>query len=514
MFLNQINGCNLTMKILRAIIYVLIVLTAIPLLLVNYGPPGVATTSKVALNAVFGYGGDEPSAMTVRQQLKAVDGFRLDLYATGLGKIRFMYATQVGDILVSRPASGEVLILTADANGDGSPDEIGVLLTDLTRPHGIDYLDGWLYVAESNAVGRIAFDAVSGTVSGVYTRVVTGLGDNGNHWTKTLRAGSDGWLYLSSGSTCNVCEEEDPQRASVMRFKPDGSELAIYATGLRNSVGLDWAPWSNELFGTDNGRDLLGDDFPPCELNNIVAGGFYGWPYINTSTLDPDYGDKLPADAPENRLPAHEFRAHNAPLGIRFLRHSTLAGFERSALVALHGSWNRSVPEGYKVVMLKWQPDGTIVESDFVSGFLQDGNLLGRPVDVTETRDGSIYISDDYSGSIYRVLPDDGLESSFTLLAGVQQMNAGVGVLDGYNAQARASLADQGAQLYQQFNCAACHQPTSHMQLKALGERYNTVSLADFFSAPTPPMPAFPLTAEQREALAVYLFDQELKAAH
>lgn len=502
------------MRILRAIIYVLIVLMATPFLLVHYGPPGVATTSKVALNALFGYGGDEPSAEIVRQQLDVADGFRLDLYATGLGKIRFMYATEAGDILVSRPRSGEVLILKADANRDGSPDEVSVLLGDLTRPHGIDYLDGWLYVAESNAVGRIAFDAASGKVSGDYTRVLTGLGDKGNHWTKTLRAGSDGWLYLSSGSTCNVCEEEDPQRASVMRFKPDGSELTIYATGLRNSVGLDWAPWSNELFGTDNGRDLLGDDFPPCELNKIVEGGFYGWPYINTSTLDPDYGAKLPADSPENLLPDHEFMAHNAPLGIRFLRHSTLAGFERSALVALHGSWNRSVPDGYKVVVLKWQPDGTIVESDFVSGFLQNGNLLGRPVDVTEARDGSIYISDDYSGSIYRVLPDDGLGSSFTLPAAVQQMDTGVGVLDGYNAQERASLAAQGEQLYQQFNCAACHQPASQMALEALGERYNAASLADFFSAPTPPMPAFPLSAEQREALAVYLFDQELKAAH
>ncbi|MEX1667092.1 PQQ-dependent sugar dehydrogenase [Zhongshania arctica] len=502
------------MRILRSIIYVLIVLMATPFLLVHYGPSGVATTSKVALNALFGYGGDEPSADIVRQQLDVADGFRLDLYATGLGKIRFMYATEAGDILVSRPRSGEVLILKADANRDGSPDDVSVLLSDLTRPHGIDYLNGWLYVAESNAVGRIAFDAVSGRVSGVYTRVVTGLGDKGNHWTKTLRAGSDGWLYLSSGSTCNVCEEEDPQRASVMRFKPDGSELSIYATGLRNSVGLDWAPWSNELFGTDNGRDLLGDDFPPCELNNIVEGGFYGWPYINTSTLDPDYGDKLPKDSPENLLPAHEFKAHNAPLGIRFLRHSAVAGFERSALVALHGSWNRSVPDGYKVVVLKWQPDGTIIESDFVSGFLQNGNLLGRPVDVTEARDGTIYISDDYSGSIYRVLPDDGLESSFTLPAAVQQVDADVGVLDGYDEQKRASLAAQGAQLYQQFNCAACHQPASRMALKTLGERYNAASLADFFSAPTPPMPAFPLSAEQREAMAVYLFDQELKAAH
>lgn len=501
------------MKVLRFFIYVLIVLLATPFLLMHYGPSGVATTSKVALHALVGYGGDEPDADIVRQQLSVADGFRVDLYATGLGKIRFMHVTAAGDILLSRPRSGEVLILKADGNGDGSPDDIHVLLSGLTRPHGMDYVDGWLYIAESDGVGKVAFDVESGEVSGDYTRVLTGLGDKGNHWTKTIRAGADGWLYLSSGSTCNVCEEEDIQRASIMRFKPDGSELAVYARGLRNSVGMDWAPWSNALFATDNGRDLLGDDFPPCELNKVVDGGFYGWPYINASTPDPDFGAKLPSDLPANRPPAHEFKAHNAPLGIRFLRHSKLAGYERSALVALHGSWNRSVPDGYKVVALQWQPDGTIIESDFVTGFLQNGKLLGRPVDVTEASDGSIYISDDYSGSIYRVTPADGLASSFTLPVAVNAPDENVGVLDAYDVKKRAALALQGKALYQQFHCAGCHEEQAGNALTALHERYNAASLTDFFSAPTPPMPAFPLNAEQREALAVYLFDKELNAA-
>ncbi|MBQ0760129.1 MAG: PQQ-dependent sugar dehydrogenase [Zhongshania sp.] len=501
------------MKVLRFIIYVVIVLMATPFLLVHYGPPGVATTSKVALHALVGYGGDEPDGNIVRRQLSVAEGYRLDLYATGLGKIRFMHVTDAGDILLSRPRSGEVLILKADTSGDGSPDDIRVLLSGLTRPHGLDYADGWLYIAESNGVAKVAFDVESGDIIGDISRVVTGLGDKGGHWTKTLRIGTAGWLYLSSGSTCNVCEETDPQRATIMRFKPDGSELEVYASGLRNSVGMDWSPWSNELFATDNGRDLLGDDFPPCELNNIVAGGFYGWPYFNASTPDPDLGDKLPSDLPANRPPAHEFRAHNAPLGIRFIRHSKLAGFERSALVALHGSWNRSIPDGYKVVSLQWQPDGTIVESDFVTGFLQGGKLLGRPVDVAEARDGSIFISDDYSGSIYRVVPADGAESSFSLTSTVKTPDTNIGVLDAYDATQRAALVSQGEALYQQFNCAGCHVPQTANALTALHERYNAASLTDFFSAPTPPMPAFPLSAEQREALAVYLFDRELRSA-
>lgn len=496
------------MKVLRSIFFVLVILMAVPFLLMHFGPSGVATTSKVVLHALVGYGGEEPSENKIRQQLTVAEGFQLNLYVTGLGKIRFMHVTEAGDVLVSRPRSGEVLIIKA---GDGaSPKAVKVLLNELTRPHGLDYVDGWLYIAESNAVGRVAFDVASGEVSGDYERLVTGLGDKGNHWTKTLRAGSDGWLYLSSGSTCNVCEEKDTQRATIMRFKPDGSQLSVYASGLRNSVGMDWAPWSNELFATDNGRDLLGDDFPPCELNHIVEGGFYGWPYLNAGTPDPDYGDKLPDDLPANKVPAHEFNAHNAPLGIRFLKYNQQAAYKRTALVALHGSWNRSVPDGYKVVALHWQPDGTIIERDFVTGFLQNENLLGRPVDVVEAQDGSIYISDDYSGSIYRVTSAEGGSSSLTLAnADKQTLANNEDVLVGYDDEQRESLVKQGAQLYQQFNCTGCHQGS--LELVALTERYSVDSLMNFFSAPTPPMPAFPLNAEQREALSVYLFNQELR---
>ena len=154
------------MKVLRFIIYVVIVLMATPFLLVHYGPPGVATTSKVALHALVGYGGDEPDGNIVRRQLSVAEGYRLDLYATGLGKIRFMHVTDAGDILLSRPRSGEVLILKADTSGDGSPDDIRVLLSGLTRPHGLDYADGWLYIAESNGVAKVAFDVESGDISG------------------------------------------------------------------------------------------------------------------------------------------------------------------------------------------------------------------------------------------------------------------------------------------------------------------------------------------------------------
>jgi glucose/arabinose dehydrogenase len=188
-----------------------------------------------------------------------------------------------------------------------------------------------------------------------------------------------------------------------MRFKPDGSDGQIIANGLRNSVGLDWSPWDNALYATENGRDLLGDDSPNEELNRIQPGGFYGWPYVHGfGVVDPKFGVDQAQRITTSIAPVHGFRAHNAPLGIRFLRKPA-PGFERSALVALHGSWNRSTPDGYKVVSLHWDAAGKIEEKEFLTGFLGANSVIGRPVDVAEGSDGAIYVSDDLAGVIYRV---------------------------------------------------------------------------------------------------------------
>ncbi|MDF1693133.1 MAG: PQQ-dependent sugar dehydrogenase [Zhongshania sp.] len=496
------------MKILKRLCYTLLALLALivltPLVMIQFGSAGMATTSKVVLNMVLGYGGEAPDASDIQQQLEVAEGFSVSLYASDLGKIRFLHVTDAGDLLVSRPRSGDIVLLERDRNGDGLPDAQRVLLSSLTRPHGLDIAAGWLYIAESNGVGKIAFDSAQGQTNGSYQRIVDDLDDKGNHWTKTLRVGDDGWLYLSGGSSCNVCEEEDPTRATIMRFRMDGSEFGVYATGLRNSVGLDWAPWNNALYATDNGRDLLGDNFPPCELNRIEKGGFYGWPYVNASTPDPDFGGKNAAATAKNIPPSHEFRAHNAPLGLRFLRYSKVGGFERTALVALHGSWNRSEPDGYKVVSLHWQGDGTIVEQDFLSGFLQGDRLIGRPVDIAEANDGSLYISDDYSGSIYRVVAGKTAVSSRRLELPQQPQGSSKSdpMLGAYSPEQRDHLRRRGEQLFNDYNCSSCHRGAA---LSGLAERYELNELASFFSAPIPPMPAFPLSAEDREALAVYL---------
>jgi glucose/arabinose dehydrogenase len=330
------------------------------------------------------------------------EGFKLELFASDLKSPRMLHVTEHGDVLVSQPHDGSVLLLR-DKNGGGQADEITILLDDLRLPHGIDSHDGWLYVAETDAIGRIAFDAGTGLVSGDYQRILTGLPSGEGHWTRTLRVGPDGWLYVTVGSSCNVCIEKVPERAAMLRLRLDGSDQQLYATGLRNSVGFDWSPRNGALYATENGRDWLGDDFPPDELNRIVEGGFYGWPYANGNKVpDPDFGDAQQTEIAGSLAPLFEFRAHNAPLGMTFLRRQTDV-YQYAALVALHGSWNRSSKDGYKVVSLHWNEQDEIEARDFVGGFVAGESVYGRPVDVVEAADGVIYISDDYAGLIYRV---------------------------------------------------------------------------------------------------------------
>jgi len=487
--------------VFSALLLCLILIVASPFVLIQFGSPGMATASRALLHAAVGYSDAAP--MDGGTDLTVAEGYRVDVYASGLGNIRFLAITSGGDLFVSRPRTGEVLRLAADHNGDGLPDAQEVVLAGLTRPHGLALRENHLYVAESNAIGRVALDS-DGRIQGDYQRLVSGFGDGGNHWTKTIAFGPDGWLYLSSGSTCNVCEESDPQRATIMRMQADGSGLEIYARGLRNSVGFDWTPWDQQLFATDNGRDLLGDNFPPCELNEVVKGGFYGWPYYNADQLDPDFGEKIPQGLPQNRPPAHNFPAHNAPLGIRFLRHQD-GPYARSALVALHGSWNRSEPDGYKVVSLHWQQDGSIIQRDFLSDFLQADSLLGRPVDVVEAASGEIFISDDYSGRVYRVHRGEASRAAVNTRAERDQTDP----LRDYSQRDRERLVAMGGSLYERYACAECHEGKGLRPLQGLAERYSAQSLMSFFITPTPPMPQLNLNEAQREALMVYLFAAE-----
>ncbi len=363
---------------------------------------------------LWGAGVDAPDAEVVDQRMAVAEGFELSLWAENVRGARVLRFTPAGDLLVSSPVQNSILLLEADANGDGRSDGQRVLLEDLNHPYGVELHAGFLYVGETGGIARIPFETGSaptpGTtsgarVSGALEHVVSNLPPGGNHWTRNLRFGPDGLLYVNVGSSCNVCLEDDPmRRAALLRFRPDGTGEETFASGLRNSVGFDWQPSTGKLFATDNGRDLLGDNFPPCELNHVVRGGFYGFPVANGDRIpDPDFGEGEEQRIASSIPPAHAFRAHNAPLGMTFVSGQALPeAMQGAAVVALHGSWNRTAKDGYKVVSLHWGENGEIAERDFLTGFLQDETVIGRPADVAQGPDGAIYISDDYAGVIWK----------------------------------------------------------------------------------------------------------------
>ncbi len=444
-----------------------------------------------------------------RRQLTVPPGFDVTLWATGVSKARLLRFTPKGDLLVSRTRAGLVTLLGADRNGDGHPDHARTLLEGLDGPHGIDLHDGWLYVAEETTVSRVRFDAASGTRQGALARVVSGLPAGGNHTTRTLRFGPDGGMYVSIGSSCNVCVEEDRRRAAIVRYEADGRGEQLYATGLRNAVGFTFQPGTGALYATDNGRDLLGDDFPPCELDRVVKGGFYGWPFANGNrVMDPTEGAGHDAEVAASIPPVHAFRAHNAPLGLTFVEGTSWPAEYRGALlVALHGSWNRSTKDGYQVVALQPQPDGTFREKPFLSGFLSGAEVLGRPVDVAEGPDGAAYVSDDHGGVIWRVA----YGARSTAYRDVPRTAGSSASAAPITSEERAQAMTLGPKIMEEEGCRSCHsgQPGAAPRLRGLAARYDVAALEALLAAPPPPMPRPEITAAQRHALAVWLHEQQ-----
>jgi len=331
-------------------------------------------------------------------------GMSVSFFAKNLSAPRVLAWDPAGTLLASIPSQGKVVALP-DRNADGVSDETVVVAEGLNLPHGLAFREGKLYIAETDKVAVYEYN--TDTKKAGNKKKLFDLPANGNHFSRTIGFGPDDLLYVSVGSSCNVCREKDWRRAKILVANADGSKLREYASGLRNSVFFVRHPKTRELWATDMGRDLLGDNVPPEEVNIVRDGGFYGWPNCYNSRQQDrafDSSDEARKKC-EGSIPPHiTFQAHSAPLGLAFIPDNWPEEYRGDLLVSYHGSWNRSTPTGYKVVRFdldsSQQKTG---ESDFMFGFLQGGGAIGRPVDLLFDTKGALYISDDKSGVIYRV---------------------------------------------------------------------------------------------------------------
>jgi glucose/arabinose dehydrogenase len=340
---------------------------------------------------------------TEMEDISLPEGFAIGVYAEDVPGARFMAVSPEGVLHATLIRDGRVVALP-DEDRDGRADRAVTVAEGLRQPHGIAFHEGFLYVGETHQVVRFPLD--KGHVSvGPREVVVPGLPvEGGGHFTRTVVFGPEGALYISIGSSCNVCREDDPRRAAVLRVPPEGGKPEVFAKGLRNSVGLAFHPVTGVLFGTENGRDWLGDDFPPDEINVIRQGRHYGWPACHGDRVpDPEFGDE--AFCRETEPPAVNLQAHSAPLGLAFYTGTMFPETYRGRLfAAYHGSWNRSVPTGYKVVSIPFRDGMPAGEpEDFATGWLRRGDVQGRPVAVLVGADGALMVSDDKSGRIYRI---------------------------------------------------------------------------------------------------------------
>jgi glucose/arabinose dehydrogenase len=330
-------------------------------------------------------------------------GFSIAVYAGNVPGARSMALGAKGTLFVGTRDTGKVYAVI-DRNGDHVADEVITIASGLQMPNGVAFRHGSLYVAEVSRVLR--YDNIEERLKNPPRPVIvnSSFPDKTHHGWKFIRFGPDGKLYVPVGAPCNVCEEKDPRFATIMRMDPDGSHLEIFASGVRNTVGFDWHPRTGELWFTDNGRDWLGDNLPPDELNRAPRAGLhFGFPYWHGRNVpDPEFGKKRGPD--EFVPPEMELGPHVASLGMRFYTGAMFPeSYRNQIFIAEHGSWNRSVPIGYRITLVRLKENRAVSYETFAEGWLKNGKVTGRPVDLQVMPDGSMLVSDDKAGAIYRI---------------------------------------------------------------------------------------------------------------
>jgi len=330
-------------------------------------------------------------------------GFSISVYSDQVESARGIVVSPTGIVFVASRATGKVFAVV-DENKDGVADKVVTVVEGLDSPIGVTLLNGALYIAERSRVTRIDNIEKTYTQKPAFKIVKDDFPKDKWHGEKIIKAGPDGKLYIPIGAPCNVCDKENEPYAKIYRMNPDGSHFEIFARGIRNSVGFAWDPQTKEMWFTDNGRDLLGDNTPSCELNHAPkAGMHFGFPYCHSGILlDPEFGQGKRCE--DYVPPAAKLGPHVAPLGLNFYEGTQFPEQYRNQLfVAEHGSWNRTQKIGYRVELITLVNNQVMSDTPFVEGFVQGEEVLGRPVDVAFLPDGSMLISDDFRGRLYRV---------------------------------------------------------------------------------------------------------------
>lgn len=344
-----------------------------------------------------------PLLEMLARRIQLPPGFKVELYATGVPNARSLTLGSGGTVFVGSRRAGKVYALVGNGRGDRAS-EVITIARGLNTPNGVAFHDGSLYVAEVSRVLR--YDDIEARLKNPPTPVVvsTELPLTKQHEWRFIRFGPDGWLYVGVGAPCNVCESTDKRVARILRMHADGSGMETYALGVRNSVGFDWQPESKEMWFTENGRDNMGDDIPPDELNYAPRAGMnFGFPYCHGKDIaDPQFGSGH--SCAEFVAPAWSLPAHVAAVGMRFYTGGMFPEEYRGGIfIAEHGSWNRSVPIGYRVSRVVVEGDRAVKYEAFAQGWLEGGMHWGRPVDVLVMPDGALLVSDDFAGAIYRI---------------------------------------------------------------------------------------------------------------
>lgn len=345
-------------------------------------------------------------------RLQLPEGFEINVFGQNLGNVRIMAVAPDGTILITRRAEGDV-IAVADQNGDGVADstDINVVASDLPLVHGITIQDEQVYLATDTTV-YVADLGANGSLSQPQP-IISDLPVGGQHPNRTLAFGPDELLYITVGSTCNACDDA-PDAATIQRAQRDGTGREPFAVGLRNTIGFGWHPETGEMWGMDQGSDWLGDDIPPEELNRIVEDTDYGWPWCYADQqpdlvipVSPPGGQGRAAFCQTTTEPVLTYTAHSAPISMLFYTADQFpVEYQNSAFITMRGSWNRQPPSGYEVVRLTFDENGQPTGfEDFLTGFLVEEQIanIGRIAGLAIAPDGSLLITEDTNGIIYRV---------------------------------------------------------------------------------------------------------------